>query len=451
MEKSPNQDIYPITMNVNSRGHLEIGGCSAIELASKFGTPLYVIDEDTVRKSIQDYKMHFSAKYENSLVLYAAKAFISEAICHILQEEAVGIDVVSGGELYLALKTGVVPSNIYFNGNNKTQEELVLAIDNSIGAVIVDNFYELALLNKIAASKSKSCQIMLRITPGIECHTHEYIKTGQIDSKFGFDLKQLNDAVEKVNSTYKNLHLQGFHAHIGSQIFDLNSYSDLVSIILKRYAQIKNDYGIEMSRINVGGGLGIKYTEDDAPPHVSQVAKIITDAINHNCEKLDIVKPMLLLEPGRSLIGTAGVTLYKIGSSKEVPDIRKYIAVDGGMADNPRPAMYQSIYTACIANKMLEKNKEIVTVAGRFCESGDILIKDVELSQPVSGDVLAVFSTGAYNYSMSSNYNFVPRPACVLVKDGNADVIIERETYQDLISHHKVPTRLLKYKNAPVK
>ena len=450
MEKSPNQDIYPITMTTNHKGHLEIGGCSAVELASKFDTPLYVIDEDTLRKAIKDYQMQFSSKYEDSLVLYAAKSFICEAVCHILQQENVGIDVVSGGELYVALKTGFNPSKIYFNGNNKTQEELALAIDNGVGSVIVDNFYELDLLNRIATTKSKSCPVMLRITPGIECHTHEYIRTGQVDSKFGFDLSQIDLAVEKIHNDYKKLHLQGFHAHIGSQIFEISSYADLVAIILKRYAQIKSDFGIDLTKINVGGGLGIKYTENDNPPHIAEVASVIADAINENCEKLELNKPTLLLEPGRSIIGPAGVTLYTIGSSKEVPGIRKYVSVDGGMADNPRPAMYQSVYTACVANKMLEKNKEVVTVAGRFCESGDILIKDVELVQNVSGDVLAVFATGAYNYSMSSNYNFVPRPACVLVKDGNADIIIKRESYQDLISHDKVPSRLLKYRNIPV-
>lgn len=451
MERSPNQNVCPLTIDINSRGHLEIGGCSSVELVSKFGTPLYVIDEDTLRKGIQDYKLQFSSKYPDSIVLYAAKAFMCESMCHILQEEDVGLDVVSGGELYVALKTGFPASKIYFNGNNKSQEELVLAVDSGIGAVIVDNFYELEFLNKIAVSKSKTCSIMLRITPGIECHAHEYICTGQIDSKFGFDPNQISFALEKINSNYKNLCLQGFHAHIGSQIFELESYEKLVNTLLEYYAQVKSTYGIELTKINVGGGLGIKYVEQDDPPGIPQVATVIAGAILKNCKKLKLNKPTLLLEPGRSIIGTSGVTLYQIGSTKEVPGIRDYIAVDGGMADNPRPALYQSLYTACIANKMLEKNKKIVTVAGRFCESGDILIKDVELAQPVSGDILVVFSTGAYNYSMSSNYNLVPRPACVLVKDGNADVIIERETYQDLVALNRVPSRLLKYKSTPVK
>lgn len=448
MEKSPNQDIYPVSMNVNSRGHLEIGGCSSVELASKFGTPLYVIDEDTLRQSIQRYKNDFASQYEDSLVLYASKAFMCEAICHIVDEEGIGVDVVSGGELFLALKSGINPLKIFFNGNNKTQEEIVMAIDNGISSVIADNFYELELINKIAVSKSKTCPVMLRITPGIECHTHEYIKTGQIDSKFGFDLTQINEALELLKTKYKNLNLLGFHAHIGSQIFELSSHVDLVRILLERYAQIKNDYGIEMTILDIGGGYGIKYTEEDNPPSVAEFAKAITEAIDENVDRLGITKPKLLLEPGRSLIGPAGITLYTVGSDKEVPNIRKYIAVDGGMADNPRPAMYQAVYTACIANKMLEKEKEVVTVAGRFCESGDILIKDIELAKPVSGDIMAVFATGAYNYSMSNNYNLVPRPACVLVKDGNADIIIERETYQDLISHDRVPSRLLRHKSA---
>ncbi|MGD9579830.1 MAG: diaminopimelate decarboxylase [Vampirovibrionia bacterium] len=442
--------MYPVSMNVNQRGHLEIGGCSAVELASKFSTPLYIMDEDTLRQSMKAYNDAFKPKYKNCMALYASKAFITEAICHILQEEGFGIDVVSGGELYIALKSGFDTSKIYFNGNNKSQEELVMAVDNNLGAVIVDNFYELDLLNRIAESKSKKVRIMLRITPGIECHTHEYIKTGQIDSKFGFDLTQLDSALEKIVSIYKNLDLQGLHAHIGSQIFDLNSYSDLIKIFLEKYSQIKNKYNIELSKLNMGGGFGIKYTEDDVPPTIQDAAQIVIDAIIKYSEKLGIQLPMLLLEPGRSVVGPAGVTLYQLGSSKEVPDIRTYVAVDGGMADNPRPAMYGAQYTACIANKMLEKNKKLVTVAGRFCESGDILIKDIELADPTSGDILAVFSTGAYNYSMSSNYNFVPRPACVLVKDGNADIIIERETYQDLVARNKVPSRLLKYKSVAV-
>jgi diaminopimelate decarboxylase len=447
MEKSPNQSIYPVSMNINSRGHLEIGGCSSVELVSRFGTPLYVVDEITLRSCLRNYKKEFSAKYPDSLVLYAAKAFMCEAVCHILQEEGSGVDVVSGGELYVSLKAGVPANKIYFNGNNKSPEELAMAVDNGVGSVIVDNFHELEQLNQVAISKSKKCSIMLRITPGIECHTHEYIKTGQVDSKFGFDLNQLDEAVEKVHARYQSLNLQGFHAHIGSQIFDLTAYADLVKIILERYALIKEKFNLEMTKINVGGGLGISYTGEDTPPAIGQMASIITNAIHDNAERLNLIEPMLLLEPGRSISGPAGVTLYQVGSSKVVPDIRKYIAVDGGMADNPRPAMYQSVYTACIANKMLEKNKEVVTVAGRFCESGDILIKDIELANPVSGDILAVFATGAYNYSMSSNYNLVPRPACVLVKDGNADIIIERESYQNLISLNRVPSRLLKYKS----
>lgn len=450
MEKSANQSIYPTTMNTNLRGHLEIGGCSAVELASRFGTPLYVLDEDTLRKTIQDYKFQFNSKYENSLVLFASKALSNLAICHILQEEGLGIDVVSGGELFVALKTGFPPDKIYFHGNNKSQEELVMALNNDIGAIIVDNFYELELLNNTARSKNKTCRIMLRITPGIECHTHEYIKTGQIDSKFGFDLNQLDEAIDLIVKTYRNLKLEGLHAHIGSQIFDLDSYADLAEIILKLYSKYKNVYSLTMPKLNIGGGFGIKYTEEDEPPSISEVAKVITSAIKKNCDKLELELPFLLLEPGRSLVGPAGITLYTVGSHKEVPNVRKYVAVDGGMADNPRPAMYNAVYTACIANKMLEKKKELVTIAGRFCESGDILIKDIELAPPATNDILAVFSTGAYNYSMSSNYNMVPRPACVLVKDGNADIIIERETYEDLIAKHKVPSRLLKSKSTPV-
>ncbi len=432
---SVNQSIKPIT--TEEKEHLFIGGCDVVKLAEKYGTPLYVIDEATVRGICRDYKKAFS-KCENIKMKYACKALCTSAITRILDKEGFGFDAVSAGELYTLSKANIDMTNVLFNGNNKSAKELELALDLSVGVFSVDNFYEAELLNAIASQKELRAKILLRVTPGIECHTHEYIQTGQIDSKFGFDLAQLDEIIDLILNKYKNLDLRGLHAHIGSQIFELKSYSDEVELLVKETERIQKKFGIELDTINIGGGLGVNYTNADEAPSTEELAEAVMRAIAKFGSKV----PVIFLEPGRSIISTSGVTLYTIGSSKQVPNGRKYVAIDGGMADNPRPSMYQAKYTAQIANKLNHKEYETVTIAGRYCESGDILINEIALPKPEAGDILCVYNTGAYNYSMASNYNCVEKPAMVLVNNSQSDIIVYRETLEDLISHNNIPDRL---------
>ena len=335
-------------------------------------------------------------------------------------------------------------SMVLFIGNNKSVDELSLALKLGVGRISVDNLFELSLLNEIAKSYNKTADILLRITPGIECHTHEYIQTGHLDSKFGFDLTQIDEAVELILNNYTNLNLHGFHAHIGSQIFETSIYGDEIEILVKEIARIDEKFGLKLDEINAGGGLGVKYTDNDCPPSVYTIADIIINRINECIEKYKIEPPSLFIEPGRSIISTAGVTLYTIGSSKQVPKGKKYVAVDGGMADNPRPSMYGAEYFAQVANKTSAEPVENVTIAGRFCESGDILIKNIKLPELEEGDILCVYNTGAYNYSMASNYNRVQKSAMVLVNNSQSDMIVKRETLEDIISHDEIPQRLQK-------
>ena len=424
--KSTNQYLKPLTLNINK--NLEIGGCDTVELVEKYGSPLYVMDEHTIRNICRDYKNAFNS-YPKVNMMFASKALCTIATSQIIASEGFGFDVVSAGEIYTVYKAGVDMSKILFNGNNKSYDELSLAIELGVGRISVDNFFELALLNEIAKSQNKVADILLRITPGIECHTHEYIQTGHLDSKFGFDLTQIDEAVELINNDYTYLQLHGLHAHIGSQIFETSIYGDEIEILVKEIGRLG------LNEINIGGGIGVKYTENDCPPSVYDVAEIVIKRLNECIEKYNIQPPALFIEPGRSIISTAGITLYTVGSSKQVPNGRKYVAVDGGMSDNVRPSMYQAEYIAQVANKPNAENTEKVTVAGRFCESGDILIKDVELPELEEGDILCVYNTGAYNYSMASNYNRVPKPAMVLVNNSQSDIIVKRETLDDLISH----------------
>lgn len=432
---SINQFIKPIT--TEEKEHLFIGGCDTVELAEKYGTPLYVMDEATIRSICRDYKQAFS-EFQNVKFKYACKALCTSAIVRILDEEGFGFDAVSAGEIYTLYKAGVDMKKVLFNGNNKSEKELELALDLGVGTFSVDNFYEAELLNSLAFGKNISVNILLRVTPGIECHTHEYIQTGQIDSKFGFDLSQLDEIVGLVINDYKNLNLQGLHAHIGSQIFELKSYYDEVELLVKEMARIREKFNINLDTMNIGGGLGVKFTDKDAPPSTSALADAVTSAM----KKYAVEVPTIYIEPGRSIVSTAGVTLYKIGSSKQVPNCRKYVSVDGGMADNPRPSMYQAEYSAQIANKLNYSEEEKVTIAGRYCESGDILINDIALPKTEAGDILCVYNTGAYNYSMASNYNRVEKPAMVLVNNSHSDIIVYRETLDDLISHDNIPDRL---------
>ena len=441
MSGSTNQSIKPVTAKVNQNGNLSIGGCDTIDLASKYGTPLYVLDEATIRTICKDYKDAF-ASYTKVNMMYASKALCTMAVSKILAEEGFGFDVVSAGEIYTVYKSGADMNKVLFNGNNKTVSELTLALELGVGRFSVDNFLELSLLNELAKSADKTAEILLRITPGIECHTHEYIQTGHLDSKFGFDLTQVDEAVELILNEYSNLKLRGLHAHIGSQIFETQVYHDEIEILVKELAHLDEKFGLKLDEINIGGGLGVKYTDKDCPPSTYKIADVILKSLNESIEKYGIKPPTLYIEPGRSIISTSGVTLYTAGSSKQVPHGKKYVAVDGGMADNARPAMYGAEYSACVANKPEAETLQTVTIAGRFCESGDILIREISLPELGEGDILCVYNTGAYNYSMSSNYNRVPKPAMVLVNNSQSDIIIKRETLDDLISHDRIPDRL---------
>ena len=434
MPNTINQNIKPFNTKRNQQGNLEISGCDTVSLAKKYGTPLYVMDEVTLRKIAREYKDAFSS-YKKVNMMYASKALMTSQIAKILHEEGFGFDVVSGGEIFTVHNANVDMNYATFNGNNKTSDEIELALNLNVGRISVDNFYEIKLLDEIAKKKNKIQKILLRITPGIECHTHEYIQTGHLDSKFGFDLTQIDEAVNLIKNECKNLEIKGLHAHIGSQIFETQVYYDEIGVLIKELKRINEVHNLNLDEMNIGGGLGITYTSEDCPPSVYELADVILKSIKENCAKYNFDEPVLYIEPGRSIVGTSGVTLYTIGSYKQVPKGRKYIAVDGGMADNPRPSMYGAKYLAEIANKKENETFEKVTVAGRFCESGDILIKDIELNSPETGDILCVYNTGAYGYSMSSNYNRVLKPAMVLVNCGQSDIIIKRETYEQLVQN----------------
>lgn len=437
--RSPNQELLPLTAKVNSNDCLEIGGCDLTKLVEKFGSPLYILDEVTLRVACRQYRDAFARYYQGeSLVLYASKAWNCLAVCAIAGSEGLGIDVVSGGELYTALQAGVTAQKLYFHGNNKSKDELELALDNGC-TIVVDNWLELRTLADMA-SVAQPSRMMLRLTPGIECHTHEYIRTGHLDSKFGFDPNALDEVFTFV-SQHPSLNCIGLHAHIGSQIFERQPHKDLAGVLVD-YLTKASSYGLVIQELNVGGGLGIRYTESDDPPSIDAWVKGVCEALLSACAQQQIPLPKLLSEPGRSLIGTACVTAYTLGGRKEIPEIRTYLTIDGGMSDNPRPITYQSVYRAVVANRMSSPLTEKVTIAGKHCESGDILIKEATLPQTEPGDIFVVMSTGAYNYSMASNYNRLPRPAGVLVNEGGAELILERESYQDLIRQDRLPERL---------
>ncbi len=438
---STNQYIKPLTTCINKNGNLSIGGCDLVDLAQKYETPLYVIDEKTLRTICREYKEAFSS-YKRVKMLYASKALMTKAVAKVVNAEGFGFDAVSGGEIYTIYKTGVDMSCVLFNGNNKSYDELDMALELGVGRISVDNFLELSLLNEIAKKHNKKVDILLRITPGIECHTHEYIQTGNLDSKFGFDLSQIHDAIELIIEQYPKINLKGFHTHVGSQIFETQIFEDEIDILIKEIVYVKEKFNILLDEINIGGGLGVKYVPTDLPPSVFEIGELVINTLNKSIKKHNIPAPLLYLEPGRSIISTSGVTLYTVGSSKQVPNGTLYWSVDGGMADNPRPSMYQAEYTAQVANKPEQDCSQKVTIAGKFCESGDILIKDINLPELEEGDILCVFNTGAYNYSMASNYNRFQKPAAVLVNNSQSDMIVRRESLDDLLSHDLLPARL---------
>jgi len=437
---SPNQNLLPLTAQVADNDHLVIGGCDVPQLLEQYGSPLYILDEATLRAACQQYRDAMAQYYPGeSLVIYASKAWNCLAVCAIVNQENLGVDVVSAGELFTAVKAGVPSDRLYFHGNNKSLEELQHGID--VGCrIVVDNWFELKTLSQLAQQAGKTVPILLRLTPGIECHTHEYIRTGHLDSKFGFDPDQIEEVFQFV-AAQSQLQCLGLHAHIGSQIFEIQPHADLGGVMVQ-WLKKAADYGLPISELDIGGGLGICYTEQDDPPSIDTWVKTVAESVAQACEAQGVPLPKLIAEPGRSLIGTAAVTAYTVGSQKTVPGIRTYVAVDGGMSDNPRPITYQSVYRALVANRMSAPLTEKTTLAGKHCESGDVVIEEAYLPALTANDVIVVAGTGAYNYSMASNYNRVPRPAAVLVKAGEAHLIIQRETVQDLMRHDCLPTAL---------
>jgi diaminopimelate decarboxylase len=424
------------TSRINKQGHLEIGGVDTIELASNFGTPLYVYDVALIRQRARGFKETFEKHGVKAQVAYASKAFSTIAMVQVVHEEGLSLDVVSGGELYTALAADFPKERIHFHGNNKSRAELEMAIKEDVGCIVVDNFYEIALLQEITEQYQKKMPVLLRLTPGIEAHTHDYILTGQEDSKFGFDLQngQADEAVRLVQNS-KGLELLGIHCHIGSQIFETTGFIMATQKLFAKMKEWKQRIEFVPQVLNLGGGFGIRYTEEDQPIPVSQYVEVIIEEVKKQSKQLEVEIPEIWIEPGRSLVGDAGTTLYSIGSRKHVPNVREYVAIDGGMNDNIRPALYQAKYEAVIANRMNDESDELVSIAGKCCESGDMLMWDVHLPKANPDDLLAMFCTGAYGYSMASHYNRLPKPAVVFVEDGEAQLVVKRETYEDIVKN----------------
>lgn len=429
---------------INPKGHMEIGGCDTVQLAAKFGTPLYVMDEGQIRENCTNYRETLAACYPNSMAAFAGKAFLTSAMCRLVEEEGLGLDTVSGGEIYTALQAGFPSEKIIFHGNNKSVPELKLALGAGIGRMVADSFSELRLLSQLATGMGKKADVLLRVNPNIQPETHRYIQTGQLDSKFGFDLhRQVMDAV-KLASELPGMNLRGLHCHIGSQIQALEPFQKAAEIMVGLLARIRRETGIAIQELDLGGGLGIGYLPGDKPTSIEVFVRAVTSAVRQEAEQHDFPLPRLLLEPGRSIVGEAGITLFRVGSRKDVPGVRKYVAVDGGMMSDLRPALYGSRYHAIAANRALEPARETVTIAGKACESGDILVEDIKLPALKRGDILALLSTGAYHYSMANNYNRFPRPAVVFAHEGKAELVVARESYADIVKNDIVPTHLLR-------
>lgn len=437
------------TLKINAKGHLEIGGADCVELAERFSTPLYVFDEAYIRKMMRVYRNTLAEKYDgNGLVLYASKAFSCQAIYRIADEENIGIDVVSGGELYTAKQAGFPMHKICMHGNNKLAHEIEEAIDAGVGYIVADSYSEIDKIDTEAKKRGIVQNILLRINPGIEAHTHAFVQTATTDSKFGFSIQDgTAESVTKYALSKANVCLQGYHCHIGSQIFEKQSFVLAVEKCMDFAVQMRDKHGFTLKTLNLGGGFGVWYTDEDrkipAEGYSEYVEALIT-AVKEKASAYKMPLPFLLIEPGRSIVGEAGITLYTVGAIKDIPGVKKYVAVDGGMFDNPRYALYQSKYTPVLANRANEENTEIVTIAGKCCESGDLIAVNVGLPKAQTGDILAVLSTGAYNYSMAMNYNRNLVPPCVLVKDGQAEYIVKPQTYEDLVRNDVVPTRLAK-------
>ncbi len=428
------RSILPDTARVSNEGHLIIGGCDVVDLADEFGTPLYLFDEATLRNKCREYRKEFSERYPHTLVIYACKAIINLALAQIFMQEGLGLDVVSGGELHVARSVDFPMEKVYFHGNNKTPGELRLALDWGVGRIVVDNFHELSLLDDAARKAGVIQDILLRLSPGIDPHTHELTTTGIIDSKFGFPIVtgQAEEALVRAMSS-PGLHPIGLHVHLGSPIFEIEPYEQAIEVVLRFVAGVRDKHAFDLQEFSPGGGFAIPYTREDSAPSVAEYAEAISCRLRSLAKELDLTPPRLVIEPGRSIVGRAGIAIYSTGAVKDIPAVRKYVSLDGGMADNIRPALYGARYDALVANKMDAEAAERVTLAGKLCESGDVLIKDIALPEIEPGDIVAVLVSGAYCLSMSSNYNAALKPAVVLVSDGNARLIRRRETYEDLL------------------
>ena len=426
--------VLPRTAEVRD-DHLFVGGVDMVELAHELGTALYVMDEADMRGRMEEYREAFRSRYENSDVLYASKAFQNKEMMRIVDDEGLCLDVSGGGELACAQAAGFPMDRVFVHGNNKTPTELREAIEAGVHRIVVDSRIELTRVSQIAGELGVEQPIYLRITPGVEADTHEYIRTGCEDSKFGFTM--LDDfAFRCIKDVLAAPHVKlvGLHCHIGSQIFALHSFREAVAVMVEFMARIRDEYGLVIEELDLGGGLGIAYTVDEKPSSIEDFAECTVNAVKDYCARFDVPLPRILVEPGRSLVANAGITLYTVGILKTLPNIRKYVAVDGGMSDNIRTALYHAEYEPTIANKAGQPRTEIVTLCGKHCESGDAVVIDMPLQHPDLGDIVAVFGTGAYCHSMSSNYNGQPRPAIVFVKDGQARVTTRRETYADLMA-----------------
>lgn len=425
------------SLGSNEKGNLTVGGVDAVELVREFGTPLYVMDERTIRGHCRTFQKSIEDNYGgNGLTVYASKAFNCKEMCRIIKDEGLGIDVVSGGELYTALSVDFPPERIVFHGNNKTEEEIKTALEAGVGRIVVDNLFELRTIEQMAQRLNKNAGVMIRIKPGIDAHTHNFIRTGQIDSKFGFALEtgEAFSAVKEVLEQ-KNVTLKGVHCHIGSQIFEIEPFKAAAEVMLGFMAKVKEELCYEIKELNLGGGFGIRYLIDDDAKLYKTFMEQVSITVKETCKRLKLNIPFIMIEPGRAIVGPAGTTLYTVGAVKTIPGIRNYVSVDGGMTDNPRYILYQSEYSIAVANKIDEPADYIATIAGRCCESGDLIQEDAKIQTPEAGDILAIFCTGAYNYSMASNYNRVPRPAVVMIKDGKPRLIIKRESYEDMVKN----------------
>ncbi|HEX77270.1 MAG TPA: diaminopimelate decarboxylase [Dehalococcoidia bacterium] len=423
--------LFPITATVKG-DRLYIGGCDVVELAERFDTPLYLFDELTLRGQCREFRSQFEGRYPNTLIIYAAKAFLNRALAQLFKEEGLGLDVVSGGELAIARSVDFPRERVYFHGNNKTEPELAEALDWGIGRIVVDNLQELGLLERLAADRGIRQDILLRLSPGIDPHTHRFTTTGVIDSKFGFPIPtgQAEQAVARALAS-AHLNLIGLHCHLGSPIFELEPFAQAVDIMLEFASQMAQRHGLRLQEFSPGGGFAIQYTLDKPAPSIAQYAEVITSKLGPQVGKL-------VVEPGRSVVGRAGVALYRVGAIKDIPGVRRYVSVDGGMADNIRPALYGARYQALLANKAAAQGGAPVTVAGKFCESGDILIQDIELPEPCAGDIIAIPCSGAYCPAMASNYNAALKPAIIFVKEGQARLVRRRQSYDDLMAQDLV-------------